>query len=130
VEGVVKDRIVIVVDDSIVRGTTSRLLVKMIREAGAREVHFRVTSPPVISPCFYGMDFPSKEELFAPRFESKMDAMGEWLGVDSLAYLSPEGLMQAVRTANESKTDYCNACFTAKYPVPVDMGAKKEAFEY
>ncbi len=129
VEGVLKDRVVIVVDDSIVRGTTSRLLVKMIREAGAREVHFRVTSPPVISPCFYGMDFPSTDELFAPRFDSDIDAMGKWLGVESLAYLSPDGLMTAVRTANESRTGYCNACFTANYPVPVDMNAQKEAYD-
>jgi len=130
VEGVLKNRVVIVVDDSIVRGTTSQLLVKMIREAGAREVHFRVTSPPVIRPRFYGMDFPSKEELLAPRFDSDIDKMTEWLGVDTLNYLSPEGLMKAVRAANESPTGYCNACFTARYPVPVDMDAKKEEYEF
>ncbi len=130
VEGLLKDRIVVMVDDSIVRGTTARLLVKMVREAGAREVHFRVASPPVVSPCFYGMDFPSHEELMANRFES-VEAMGRWLGVDSLAYLSVEGLMKAVRTANEgNQLGYCNACFTANYPVPVEMGVTKEENEW
>ncbi len=125
VEGLLKDRIVVVVDDSIVRGTTARLLVQMIREAGAKEVHFRVTSPTVISPCFYGMDFPSHDELLANQFES-VEAMGNWLGVDSLAYLSVEGLMTAVQTANERPLGYCNACFTANYPVPVEIGVTKE----
>jgi amidophosphoribosyltransferase len=129
VAGVLKDRIVVMVDDSVVRGTTAKILVKMVREAGAREVHFRVASPPVISPCFYGMDFPSKEELFANQFKN-LDAMGEWLGVDSLAYLSPEGLMKAVHAANEGPHGYCNACFTARYPVPVEMGVQKDENEW
>lgn len=126
VEGVLKDRIVVMVDDSIVRGTTAKQLVKMVREAGAKEVHFRVASPPVISPCFYGMDFPSKEELFINQFDGDIDQMRAWLGVDSLAYLSVEGMMQAVRSANDSPLGYCNACFTANYPVPVEMGITKE----
>jgi len=125
VEGVIRDRIVVMVDDSIVRGTTARFLVNMVREAGAREVHFRVASPPVVSPCFYGMDFPSFDELFANQFPD-LQAMQEWLGVDSLAYLSPNGLMAAVKEANPSKHGYCNACFTANYPVPVEMGVTKE----
>lgn len=125
VEGVLKDRIVVIVDDSIVRGTTARFIVDMIREAGAREVHFRVAAPPVISPCFYGMDFPSYEELFANQFDN-VEAMAAWLGVDTLAYLSPEGLMTAVRTSNESPLGYCTACFTANYPVPVEVGVTKE----
>lgn len=125
VEGLLKDRIVVVVDDSIVRGTTARLLVKMIRQAGARQVHFRVTSPVVISPCYYGMDFPSHEELLSSQFDN-VDAIGEWLGVDSLAYLSVEGLMKAVKTANPRPQGYCNACFTANYPVPVEHGVSKE----
>lgn len=125
VEGLLKDRIVVMVDDSIVRGTTARYLVQMVKDAGAREVHFRVTSPPVISPCFYGMDFPSHEELLANRFAS-IDEIRDWLGVDSLAYLSAEGLMKAVQKANKGKLGYCNACFTANYPVPVEMGVTKE----
>ncbi len=125
VEGLLKDRNVVVVDDSIVRGTTARLLVKMIRQAGARQVHFRVTSPVVISPCYYGMDFPSHEELLSSQFDN-VDAIGEWLGVDSLAYLSVEGLMKAVKTANPRPLGYCNACFTANYPVPIEHGVSKE----
>ncbi len=129
VEGLLKDRIAVIVDDSIVRGTTARQLVKMVRQAGAKEVHFRVTSPPVISPCFYGMDFPSHDELMANQFDS-IEEMGRWLGVDSLAYLTVDGLMTAVRTANEdNKLGYCNACFTANYPVPVEMGVRKEENE-
>ncbi|QXD16612.1 amidophosphoribosyltransferase [Rhodocaloribacter litoris] len=130
VAGVLKDRIVVMVDDSIVRGTTAKFLVRMVREAGAKEVHFRVTSPPVISPCYYGMDFPSHEELFANQFDGNIEAMRQWLGVDSLAYLSVEGLMKAVRAANEREQNYCNACFTARYPVPVEMGVTKEENEW
>lgn len=129
VEGVLKDRIVVLVDDSIVRGTTARFLVKMIRDAGAKEVHFRIASPPVISPCFYGMDFPSFDELFANKF-TDVDEMARWLGADSLAYLSVDGLMKAVREANPNPHGYCNACFTANYPVPVEMDVTKEENEW
>jgi amidophosphoribosyltransferase len=129
VEGVLRDRVVVLVDDSIVRGTTSKFLVKMIREAGAREVHFRVSSPPVISPCFYGMDFPSQEELFANQFATIQEMAG-WLGVDSLAYLSVEGMMEAVQQAHPASLGYCNACFTANYPTPVEMGISKEENEW
>ncbi len=129
VEGALKDRIVVIVDDSIVRGTTARYIVGMIRSAGAKEVHFRVASPKVISPCYYGMDFPSYDELFANQFDSEKE-MADWLGVDSLAYLSDDGLMKAVRAANDSPLGYCNACFTANYPVPVEIGVKKEENEW
>lgn len=129
VNGVLKDRVVVIVDDSIVRGTTARLLVNMIRDAGAKAVHFRVSSPPVVSPCFYGMDFPSTEELFANQFGS-IDEMAQWLGVDSVAYISPKGLMKAVKKANDSKHGYCNACFTQDYPTPVEMGISKEENEW
>lgn len=130
VTGVLRDRIVVMIDDSIVRGTTAKQLVRMVRNAGAREVHFRVASPPVISPCFYGMDFPSHEELFATRHGSELEEMKEWLQVDSLAYLSIEGLIRAVKSANESELGYCDACFTAKYPVPVTMGVSKDENEW
>lgn len=129
VEGVLKDRTVVIVDDSIVRGTTARYIVNMIREAGAKEVHFRVAAPPVISPCYYGMDFPSHEELLAHQFNSE-EEMAEWLGVNSLSYLSVDGLMKAVRAANDSELGYCNACFTANYPVPVEVGVQKEENEW
>ncbi|NBC01293.1 MAG: amidophosphoribosyltransferase [Bacteroidetes bacterium] len=129
VEGVLRGRTVIVVDDSIVRGTTARQLVQMLQDAGAKEVHLRIASPAVISPCFYGMDFPSTDELLANQFDDVQE-MTNWLGVTSLAYLSTDGLMKAVHAANESDRGYCNACFTANYPVPVEMGVKKEENEW
>jgi amidophosphoribosyltransferase len=129
VEGVLQGRKVVVVDDSIVRGTTARHITRMIRQAGAEEVHLRIAAPPITSPCFYGMDFPSFEELFANQFDSE-EEMGDWLGVDSLSYLSPEGLMRAVSAANESDDGYCTACFTQDYPVPVEMDVSKDEFEW
>ena len=129
VEGVLRGRTVVVVDDSIVRGTTARFIVQMLRDAGAKAVHLRIAAPPIISPCFYGMDFPSRDELFANQFED-VDAMAAWMGVDSLAYLSPEGLLTAVREANDSPHGYCTACFTENYPVPVDMTMRKEENEW
>lgn len=129
VEGLLKDRTVIVLDDSIVRGTTARHLIKMLRDSGASSVHFRVSCPPVISPCFYGMDFPDKEELLANQFDS-VEEIGDWLGVDSLAYLSVEGMKRAVLGANkEGERGYCAACFTGNYPVPVNMDASKDENE-
>ncbi len=130
VGGVIKDRVVVMVDDSIVRGTTAKQLVQMVRNAGAKEVHFRVASPPVISPCFYGMDFPSHSELFYNQFDGDMERMKEWLGVDSLGYLSVEGLHRAVSAANEKSHGYCDACFSNNYPVPVDMTVTKEENEW
>ena len=130
VEGVLKDRVVVMVDDSIVRGTTAKQLVQMVRKAGAKEVHFRSASPPVISPCFYGMDFPSHAELFYNQFEGDLKKMEEWLGVDSLAYLSVEGLHRAVQAANDSSHGYCDACFSNNYPVPVDMAVTKDENEW
>lgn len=125
VDGVLEDRVVVMVDDSIVRGTTARQLVQMVRKAGAREVHFRVASPPVQSPCFYGMDFPTREELAANRFEDK-NALADWLGVDSLGYLSREGMLAAVRKTHETPERYCDACFSNEYPVPVERELVKE----
>lgn len=88
-----------------------------------------MAAPPVINPCFYGMDFPSKDELFANQFAA-VDDMAEWLGVESLAYLSVDGLDKAVRAANDSPLGYCNACFSGKYPVPVELGVTKEENEW
>jgi len=130
VEGVLKNRIVVMVDDSIVRGTTARQLVKMVRDAGAKEVHFRVASPPVISPCFYGMDFPSREELFANQYGQNLEEMQTWLGVESLAYLSLDGMISAVRSSHDSPHGYCDACFSGNYPVPVEMNVTKEENEW
>eukprot|EP00475_Leptophrys_vorax_P024271 TRINITY_DN3346_c0_g1_i1.p1 TRINITY_DN3346_c0_g1~~TRINITY_DN3346_c0_g1_i1.p1 ORF type:complete len:550 (-),score=127.62 TRINITY_DN3346_c0_g1_i1:991-2589(-) len=130
---VVKNNIVVLVDDSIVRGTTSKLLIKMVRQAGAKEVHFRVSSPPVISPCFYGMDFPSREELLANQFpdaegdaELTTEKMRQYLGADSLAYLSVEGLGKALKRSKSGASNFCFACFTSEYPVPVQFQDKKK----
>ncbi len=129
VEGLLKDRVVIMVDDSVVRGTTAKQLVQMVRDAGAREVHFRSAAPPVISPCFYGMDFPTETELLANQYDRNVEKMAAWLGVDSLAYISVDGMMAAVREASGGD-GFCNACFTTKYPVPVERGVEKEENEW
>jgi amidophosphoribosyltransferase len=129
VEGLLKDRVVVMVDDSIVRGTTAKQLVKMVRAAGAKEVHFRSAAPPVISPCFYGMDFPTESELLANQYDRDVEKMAEWLGVDSLAYVTADGMMEAVRSASGSE-GFCNACFTTNYPVPVERGVEKEENEW
>jgi amidophosphoribosyltransferase len=122
VRGVLAGRRVVVVDDSIVRGTTSRSLVTLIREAKPAEVHLRITSPPVKYPCMYGMDFPSRKELIANHYASE-DEISSYLGADSLRYLSVEGMMQAVPSG--PGIGYCTACFTGNYPVTVDVDASK-----
>lgn len=129
VRGVIEGRSVIIVDDSIVRGTTSKLLVDMIRDCNPTEIHFLVSSPPIISPCYYGMDFPDPEELIANRNGRDISKIADEIGVDSLRYLSPDGLVEAVKEANPSSHDYCTACFTSKYPVPVNFGVEKEENE-
>ena len=96
VKSVLKDRIVVIVDDSIVRGTTAKQLVKLIREAKPKEIHLRITSPPIISPCYYGMDFPSKDELIANQLNNDLEKLRDFLGVDSVEYLSLEKLHDSV----------------------------------
>ncbi len=130
VKGVLKDRIVFLVDDSIVRGTTSAHLVKMIRKAGPSEIHFLVSSPQIVNPCFYGMDFPSPEELIANVYDKDTDRIANAIGVDSLRYLSPKGLVDAVKEAHPKGFGYCTACFTGEYPVPVTTQMQKEENEY
>ena len=123
VRGVVEGRRVVVVDDSLVRGTTSRSLVRMLRGAGADEVHFRIGSPPVKWPCFYGIDMPTKGELIGSKLEVP-EIAGE-LGVESLGYLSLQGMVDAVATGGP----YCTACFSGDYPTPlvdVDKGFVSE----
>lgn len=112
VKGVLKGRKVVVVDDSIVRGTTLRQLIKMIRRAGAKEVHVRISSPPIISPCYYGMDFPTKDELIANRMS--VEEICKYIGADSLRYLSMEGLLNSVPHEHGG---YCTACFSGEYPI-------------
>jgi len=103
---------VVVVDDSIVRGTTSRKLVHMIRQAGACEVHVRISSPPTTHPCFYGIDTPTREELIASAHS--VEEIREYLGADTLAYLSVSGMYGFTG----KRASFCDACFTGQYPVP------------
>jgi amidophosphoribosyltransferase len=103
---------VILIDDSIIRGTTSRKIVRMVRGAGATEVHLRISCPPTISPCFYGVDTPSKSELIAANHS--VEGIRQFIEADSLAYLSLDGLLASVR--DEHKTGYCTACYTGNYP--------------
>jgi amidophosphoribosyltransferase len=113
VRDVLEDKRVVVVDDSIVRGTTSRKIIKMIRQAGAREVHLRISSPPIISPCYYGIDTPTRAELIASSHS--IEEIRSYITADSLAYLSMEGMLTAV----PHKTNkYCAACFSGEYPIP------------
>lgn len=105
---------VVLVDDSIIRGTTSRKIVRIVREAGAREVHLRISCPPTISPCFYGIDTPTKNELIAATH--KVEEIRQYIEADSLGYLSLECLRQAV---GDTQGRYCLACYTANYPTPI-----------
>jgi amidophosphoribosyltransferase len=114
VREVLQGKRVVVVDDSLVRGTTSRALVAMLRECGAAEVHFRLASPPVRWPCFYGIDMPTREELVAA--DRTVDEIRDYLAVDSLGYLSAEGMVDCVRENGET---YCVACFTGDYRAPL-----------
>lgn len=127
VRGVLEGQQVVVVDDSIVRGTTSKALVGLIREARPNEIHLRITSPPITHPCKYGMDFPSRDELIANQYHLDIEEIREALGVDSLRYLSIEGLLDAV--PHENGEGYCTACFTGNYPVEIDSEANKLALE-
>ena len=125
----IKGKRVILVDDSVVRGTTSRKIKDMIIDAGAKEVHFRIASPPTAWPCFYGVDTPNREKLLAAQMSEK--EMREHLGVDSLKFISLDGLYRAVGEAegrNPACPQYCDACFSGEYPVsPTDM--IKKGFE-
>jgi len=126
VKGVLEGKKVVVVDDSVVRGTTSRSLINLIREAKPKEVHMRITSPPITHPCQYGMDFPSREELIANHHDA-IEGIASSLNADSLHYLSVEKLMQSV--PQEDGIGYCNACFTGNYPVQIDLNAHKLSTE-
>ena len=114
VRSVLEGRRVILIDDSIVRGTTSRKIVKMVRAAGAKEVHMRIACPPTISPCFYGVDTPNRSELIAATHT--LDQVRDFIEADTLAYLSLEGLLRAVKPAGGS---YCTSCYTGRYPVAI-----------
>ena len=125
VESLIRGRRVVLVDDSIVRGTTSGKIVEMIRAAGATEVHVRISSPPYVSSCYYGIDTPRREDLIAANHS--LDEVRDRIGADSLAYLSLDGLRGSVTGDDES---YCVACFTADYPTPLgdELSAQMELF--
>src|SRR5438270_62112 len=112
VRSVLEGKRIVLIDDSIVRGTTSKKIVRMIRNAGAKEVHMRISCPPTISPCFYGVDTPSKSQLIGAN--KSVEEIREYIGADSLAYLSLEGMKKAC--GDGEKTTYCTACYTGKYP--------------
>lgn len=120
----VKDKKVVVVDDSIVRGTTTKGKIKALRQAGAKEVHMRISCPPLRHPCFYGVDFSTKEELLANN--KTMDKIKDYLKVDSIGYLSLEGLLACV---SKPQDYYCAACWSGKYPIPVKTVVNKFAME-
>ncbi len=111
VRSLLEGKRVVLVDDSIVRGTTSRKIVRIMREGGAREVHLRISCPPTVAPCYYGIDTPNQKELIAANYG--VDGIREYVGADSLAYLSLEGLRNAV---NDKAGEFCTACYTGNYP--------------
>ena len=121
---VVDGKRVVVVDDSIVRGTTARRRVMNLKAAGAKEVHVRISCPPTAHPCFFGIDFPTREELIAGTQD--VESIREYLGADSLGYLSVEGVLSPF----EDGHNYCAACFTGKYPMAIDGAGNKESLEH
>jgi amidophosphoribosyltransferase len=116
VRSLLEGKRVVLVDDSIIRGTTSRKIVRIVREAGAREVHMRISCPPTISPCFYGIDTPTRSELIAATHN--VEEIRRYIGADTLGYLSLEGMRQAVA---DTEGRYCLACYTANYPTAVQQ---------
>ncbi|MFA6017148.1 MAG: amidophosphoribosyltransferase [Patescibacteria group bacterium] len=121
---IVKGKRIIIVDDSIVRGTTMKKIVKMLKSCGAKKVHIRVCSPPVTDPCYFGIDTPDKNKLIASHMTIK--EIKKFIGADSLAYLSLDGLRKASRI---KPNKLCTSCFDGKYPMPVEGGFRKDVFE-
>jgi amidophosphoribosyltransferase len=115
---------VVVVDDSIVRGSTSGPIVRLLRRAGAREVHMRICSPPIQHPCYFGVDMARRGELIAAH--RSVEEIRAHIGADSLGYLSLEGL---VRATGGQAHDFCSACFTGDYPIPIQLELDKAALE-
>jgi amidophosphoribosyltransferase len=122
---VLEGKRVLIVDDSIVRGTTSYKIVKALREAGATEVHMRISSPPVTHPCFFGIDTDNQEQLIAANLS--IDAIAEKIGVDSLAYLSWEGMLKAT---HQNPSSFCSACFTGNYPLDIPDPYKRSKLKF
>jgi amidophosphoribosyltransferase len=121
---VIRGQRLVVVDDSIVRGTTTPHVVSLLRRAGAREVHLRVCAPPIRHPCYMGVDMATRRELIAAN--KTIEEIRQMIGADSLGYLSVEGLMQVVGGPQKG---FCDACFTGNYPVPVQLEWDKLALE-
>ncbi|SEO04519.1 amidophosphoribosyltransferase [Amphibacillus marinus] len=117
VRGIVEGKRVVMVDDSIVRGTTSRRIVRLLKEAGATEVHVRIASPPIVNPCYYGIDTSTKGELIAANYS--IEEMRDQIEADSLAFLTVEGLEQSIVTENDMAQGICHACFTGQYPTEI-----------
>ncbi len=117
VKEIVNGKRVVLIDDSIVRGTTSKKIVKMLKQFGAKEVHMRISSPPTIGPCYYGIDTPQRRDLIASA--SSTEEIRQFIEADSLGYLSEAGMLNAVGNANS----YCTACFSGRYPLPIDQQA-------
>jgi len=124
VREVLEGKKVVIVDDSLVRGTTSRGLVQMVRQAGAKEVHFRIASPPITGPCWYGIDTPSKSELIASS--NTVEQIRKHLGVESLGYLSLNGMLSA---AGGDPKEFCHACFSGAYPTPIPDESARGRYE-
>ena len=124
IKPVIKNKRVVVVDDSIMRGTTSKKIVGMLRASGAKEIHFRISSSPSKYPCFYGIDIPTSKELVASS--RSVEEIKDYLAVNSLAYLSFEGM----KKASNSKRSYCTACFSGDYPVPLEEEAERAEEAY
>ena len=127
VKGVLKGKKLVVVDDSIVRGTTSKQLVKLLKEAQPKEIHFRITSPPIVNSCYFGMDFPNKEELIAVKCDEDIEKIRKELGVTSLHFLSMKKMLESV--PKSGKKNYCTACFGGEYPAPIENGSNKNDLE-
>jgi amidophosphoribosyltransferase len=120
----IRGKRLVVIDDSIVRGTTTKQVVSMLREAGATEVHIRVTCPPLQWPCFYGIDMPTRQELIAA--DLTVEQIRSYVGADSLGYLSLDGMVAA---AGGEKESFCRACFDGEYPIEIPEGAGKFVLE-
>jgi amidophosphoribosyltransferase len=120
----IRGKRLVVVDDSIVRGTTTKQIVQALREAGAAEVHIRITCPPIQWPCFYGIDMPTRQELIAA--DLTVDQIRSYVSADSLGYLSLEGMVAA---AGDGKETFCRACFDGEYPIDIPEGAGKYVLE-
>lgn len=117
---VIRDKKIVLIDDSIVRGTTTSRVVELLKDSGAAEVHMRVSSPPIISPCFFGVDMASSSELIANNY--KIESIRKIIGADSLGFLSMKNLLDSVKS---NDNEYCRACFTGEYPIPVQLDFDK-----